>query len=306
MDSLKRISFPREGFAKIATLWRSLRHLFQIIRPVNVLLLFVGAWVGGILEINEYAFSPPYYKQLLIAALSAALIGSGANALNDYFDISIDAINKPSRPLPSRKLSPTLAWHAGWLLLTLGWLLSLSLSSLHVLVASLAILLSYLYNRKLKHYPLVGNGLVAALVALGILYGSLTTGLPEIGWIGSLFAFLVMFIRELIKDAEDINGDRAAQLHTFPIAYGIPATCKVLRILILITLFLTPFPYLLGLFSAWYLLFIGITDGLLWYIYGALFLKNPPDAHWATLSLAAKLGAIAGIIALTTGRLTSI
>ena len=266
------------------------RAWIALLRPLNVLMFLGGVLLGGLLEGELSALTHP---ELWIAALSATLIGGAANALNDYFDRETDRINHPHRPLPAGDLPPAAALRGSLCGFTGGVLLALLLSPLHVAIAVAAILVLVLYNRWLKHLPLIGNIIVALTVATSLLYGAFVISPSTRASFAALFAFLVMLAREMVKDVEDLPGDLAAHTRTLPALLGPRRTLQLARTIIILTLFLSVLPYLLGYMYTVYLVGIAVTDLMLLL---ALDMQNPSQS-----SKRLKIGALLGMLTLALG-----
>ena len=207
--------------ARLTERVRRISTLGRLVRPLNVVMFFAGVALGGLLAAGTDAFSGAEGRALAFAMLSAALIGAGANAINDVFDLAIDRVNRPSRPLPSGELTVGAArsvWAAGSALgLGLGALVSWA----HLAIAAGSVALLYGYSARLKRLPLAGNVAVALVLGLAILYGGLAVG-PATGalWLGAAFAFGSTLAREIAKDLEDVAGDAADGARTLPIVLG--------------------------------------------------------------------------------------
>lgn len=241
-----------------------LHALFRLTRPGNVLMFFVGVGLGGVLVAGEAAFTGANGVRLLLAAVSAAAMGAAANALNDVFDLDIDRINRPDRPLASG----TLPLAAGWGVWAVGSLLGVGLSVLlspaHVAIATAAVALSFLYDAWLKRVPLAGNLVVSAVIAVTlIVYGGWAVGDPFPAFIGAGFAFLTNLARELIKDIEDMAGDAEVQARTWPLVVGARWAAWTAVAVLGLTVLLTPVPYLAFGYAELYLLLILPTSALL-------------------------------------------
>jgi geranylgeranylglycerol-phosphate geranylgeranyltransferase len=149
------------------------------------------------------------------------LIGGAGYIINDVFDYPIDCINRPERPLPSGRMTPRFAWFYGMFLFTLGIGLSWMTGSLaSVGVAMLNSLLLFYYARRFKMATLSGNFIVALLAFTPFLYGGLVTGNTRHGAILGLFAAFLTLIRELVKDLEDVDGDRQLGGRTLAVIAG--------------------------------------------------------------------------------------
>lgn len=184
----------------------------------------------------------------LLLVLATLLISAAAYAINDYFDLRIDRINKPQRIILGKAISRRKAILAHTLLsfagTILGFILAWRIGYWPLALVFVAIpALLWLYSLRYKRRFLVGNLLVAFLSAFVILlvwiveYRSM---LPELALnqlipqltifarVYAFFAFFTTLVREIIKDAEDIRGDAKAGCRTIPVVLGIPATRRLL------------------------------------------------------------------------------
>ena len=196
--------------------------LVRLVRPLNVVMFFAGVALGGLLAAGLPAFSGVQGRALALAMGSAALIGAGANAINDVFDLAIDRVNRPDRPLPSGAVSVGAARVLWGVASALGVGVSTLLSVKHLGIAVFSVLLLYGYSAHLKRTPLAGNLAVALVLALALLYGGLAVA--PTGWgvllLGAGFAFGSTLAREVAKDVEDAVGDATEGARTLPLVAG--------------------------------------------------------------------------------------
>lgn len=173
--------------------------------------------------------------------LASVLIAAGGYVINDYFDVNIDEVNKPEALVVDKIIGRrwAMAWH--FMLSSAGLICTaLALSSVrqgYLLLINLGcIVLLWLYSTRFKKSFLIGNFLIAVLVAWSILIVFVAKTDPR-GWahgadpqqlrlyrfalLYGAFAFLATLARELIKDVEDMEGDRRYGCTTLPIAWGI-------------------------------------------------------------------------------------
>ncbi|GAB3229756.1 geranylgeranylglycerol-phosphate geranylgeranyltransferase [Hymenobacter seoulensis] len=164
----------------------------------------------------------PAFGLLVVAALSIAAAGY---IINDYYDVKIDAINRPARLVVGRVVNRRHAMLAHLLLSGLGVLVSGSLSPVLGLVNLGSALLLWGYSVRFKRVALVGNVSIATLTGALVLLPELQarTG-TEAVWVYALAAFLLTVVREIIKDVEDMRGDAQHDCRTLPIVWGIVRT----------------------------------------------------------------------------------
>jgi len=169
----------------------------------------------------------------LVLVLIVTLITAAGNVVNDYCDRDIDIINRPERPIPSGSVPPRAAPVYAALLFIIGILASLAASPLCLVIAIFNSLLLVVYAARLKGMPLVGNIAVSYLASSIFLFGGALSGmdgllqnLPLVG-----ITFLAMLSRELLKDAEDVEGDKEGGAETLPILIGVRKTCILAAVL---------------------------------------------------------------------------
>lgn len=285
----------------------------QLVRWSN--LFFLGAliyvmekWVVvPILDDVAFGEQLPWYILLLIAA-ATILIAAGGYVINDYFDIKIDRINRPDQLIVTQYISKENAMRLSIGLSGVGmvcglvaaWLLRSS--TIAILFAIIPGLL-WFYSSSYKRLLIVGNVTIALLSALSPMMVAIanvaqlqlkySTILPYTtlehdiyAWVGgfSLFAFLLTWIREIVKDLQDQMGDRELECHSMPIVWGNIVTKIVVTALIVLTTVLIgwfwysllPFDHSWQSFSTRYIVLAIIIPlwGALWLLWAA---KIPSD-----------------------------
>ncbi|WP_226481712.1 geranylgeranylglycerol-phosphate geranylgeranyltransferase [Natrinema amylolyticum] len=235
------------------------RGLLELTRPVNVIaasvLTFIGAFVAGGVGEEPVAVA---------AAVGATALAVGAgNAINDYFDREIDRINQPGRAIPRGAVSPRGALAFSIVLFVGAVAFALTLPPLAIAIAGVNLLALIAYTEVFKGLPGLGNALVAYLVGSTFLFGAAAVG--EIGPAIVLFvlAAIATLTREIIKDVEDIEGDREEGLHTLPIAIGERRALAVAAVLLVLAVVASPIPFLRGEFGVAYLLVVVPADAVM-------------------------------------------
>ncbi len=263
-----------------------------MIRPLNISLgilsVLISAWLLSALDVRG---------PLLLASAIVALFTAAANLTNDVFDLEIDKINRPSRPLPSGTVSKREAMVLAFLLLLVGTLAAFYLSQPARLIALVIVLpLLILYTPVLKNIPLAGNVTIAGILGAVFLFSeaALTARVREM-WIPAALAFGLSFIRELVKDMQDMPGDRKMGLKTFPVRFGFRPSLIVVTFLVLILCLFAPLPYVRDLYGKWYFfsLIFGVEVPLILSIF--YLWKNPTSDVSGKISGVLKLTTIAGM-----------
>ena len=232
---------------------------FEITRPLTSFLAALGAVIGAV--ISGLPFSIFYFFIFLVVFL---LSGAGM-VINDYYDIEIDRINAPKRPLPSGRIKKEDAFIFGLFLFTLGILFSAFLNIYCFLLAAFNSVLEFLYARRFKKGFLFGNILVSYFTASTFLFGALITFDFKIIWVISSMAFLANMGREIYKGIEDIRGDKKLKLETLPIVSGKKSAREIAQGFIALAIVLSPLPYLSGFLNSIYLKIVSIPNILFLY-----------------------------------------
>lgn len=210
----------------------SLKGYLIITRPVN-------AVAAGIASVVAYFIATTtLVPSVVLPFLVVALITAAGNVINDFFDVEIDRVNRPDRPIPSGQVSLPAARAFAVTLFLAGILVSLGTNGLCIAIAVINTFLLICYAARLKRLPLVGNITVSYLAASMFLFGGAFNGLQGLVNVVpfSVMTFFAMMARELVKDAEDVEGDKASGAATIPIRYGILKTtilalvCAVLAV----------------------------------------------------------------------------
>jgi geranylgeranylglycerol-phosphate geranylgeranyltransferase len=269
---------------------------FELSRPLNVLIAFLTIFIAAAVT-GEFRLS----RDLWLAAFSTACIMIGANVINDIYDLGIDRINKPGRPLPAGKLSVGESWVYFAIVYITGWSIAALINRYMFLIAFSTGIVLIFYSVKFKRTILLGNMIVSFTTALAFIYGGLAAGRVEATYFPALFAFLFHFGREVIKDLQDIQGDRQAGAVTFPVRYGHKPSFMLTLTIFLILILVTLIPYILKIYSSAYLLVVGlgIYPVLAWVLY--ITWKTPQPKALGTASMMLKLDMFIGLLAIFVG-----
>jgi len=212
----------------------------KIIRPLNLMLLaLVQLLIKFVLFDTfqvEVAMNSYQFLWLLIATLAIAAAG---NVVNDIYDIEIDKVNKPDKVVVGKKIPEKRAFTYYIFLNSMGVISGFvlanqlgkpGLAAIFIVISALL----YIYSTQLKAMLLVGNIVISLLVAFSLLivlifdlYPIAVNGLSEaqinvsrLVFHYAIFAFVINLMRELVKDLEDINGDKKGDIRTLAIAMG--------------------------------------------------------------------------------------
>lgn len=306
------------------------KDIMRLVRWSNLLFLAALVWLMekwvAVPVLDKAAFGEqlPWYVLLLVGA-AIVLIAAGGYIINDYFDVKIDRINRPDEVIVTRSVSKPAAMRLSVVLSGVGvvcgivvamLLRSMTLGIIFVLVPGLL----WFYSSSYKRLFMVGNltiallaGLTPMIVAmtnvaqLQLLYEAILpyTSLEHdlYAWLGgfALFAFLLTWIREIVKDLQDQMGDRELECHSMPVVWGEKWTKVFVTLLIVSALALIghlwwhvlPFPTSWTSLSTRYIV-LGIVIpllGSLWLLWSA---KIPSD--YKTCQQVIKLTMLLGML----------
>lgn len=229
-----------------------------------------------------------------------ALITSAGNTINDYFDAEIDAVNRPDRPIPAGSVNRESARVFAVILFIAGIAVSLFTTPLCIAIALFNSFLLFAYAARLKKLPLAGNGAVAYLSASMFLFGGALNGWESLVHILPIAAitFFAMLARELLKAAEDVEGDKMGGADTFPIRFGVLPTVRFAFVCAGLGVVTSILPYLW--WGAWYLAGIFIVDIIIMVAASKAVLCRTPECVKASkASTLLKAGFFASLIVFT-------
>ncbi len=262
-----------------------------------------------------------YFVMLVVASVCIAAAG---NIINDYFDLNIDQINKPHKVIVDKIINRR--WVIFWHLLlsiigiTLGFIIDINTPVKFLGVANLiSVIILFFYSVSLKKKFLIGNILISLLTAWVILvitycetnhllnvfkngHSLEVDKLSRLTFLYAGFAFIISLIREIVKDMEDIEGDRTYGCKTMPILLGLNATKVFVTVwltvliiaMLLVQFYVLQFGWWFWISASYCLLFIIVP--LIW-IFIKLF-SAQTAAQFHTISTVVKVVMLMGIMSM--------
>lgn len=252
-------------------------------------LLFFWVLVGSSLYVKNW-----------FLILATFFIAAGGYIINDYFDVKIDLINKPNKVIIGKGIPRKYALLIHTVLSSIGVAFGFFAGLKVMIVCVFCSGLLWVYSAFLKREAFWGNIVVAFLgsVSLLMIYFHAKEGL-SILILFSLFAFFGTWIREIIKDMEDIKGDRENGCRTLPVIWGIPKTRSMVIILTIILIVIMTFGsfYLLGP-NKRFLLYI-LVNACLWVLLLVQLEKADTKKAFSQMSSYCKILLLLGIFGAT-------
>ena len=273
----------------------------EILRPGNALM---GAISIILVAIIDKTISIPIILAMIVVFFETA----AGNVINDYFDYNIDLVNKPERPIPSGRISLKNGKNYAYFLFLAGTVCGFLISYLTdnwipFIIVLIADVILYLYAYKLKTTPLIGNLAVGFMTGFGFVFGGFTINNPDIILTSiflGFFAFVMTTAREIVKDIEDVEGDKKDGARTLPILIGKKTPAILATILIIVDCALCPLLYVYHIFGTLYLIIIAIA--VILFIYSAiLILKSQDEATAHKSSKLLKIGMLIAFLSFALG-----
>ena len=273
----------------------------EILRPGNALM---GAISIILVAIVDKTISIP----IILAMIAVFFETAAGNVINDYFDYNIDLVNKPERPIPSGRISLKNGKNYAYFLFLAGTVCGFLISYLTdnwipFIIVLIADVILYLYAYRLKTTPLIGNLAVGFMTGFGFVFGGFTINNPNIIMTSiflGFFAFVMTTAREIVKDIEDVEGDKKDGARTLPILIGKKTPAILATILIIVDCVLCPLLYVYHIFGTLYLIIIAIA--VILFIYSAiLILKSQDEATAHKSSKLLKIGMLIAFLSFALG-----
>ncbi|GEP50955.1 prenyltransferase [Flavobacterium noncentrifugens] len=225
-----------------------MKHFFKLIRYQNLLMLALMQlilrygfliWQKIPLALNDF--------QYILLVFSTVLIAAAGYVINNIFDQETDGENKPKHVIVGKYISEAMAYNIYVGLNISGVAIGFYLANVIEKPGFAAIFIFiaatlYLYATSLKQMLVVGNVIIALLLAVSVLIVPVFDMFPMI-YNGNrevmatvfsvisdyaVFAFILNLIREMVKDLEDVDGDYNQGMNTLPIALGRKRTSKLI------------------------------------------------------------------------------
>ena len=251
------------------------RAIFELLRPELPIAAGVCVVAGQIVALARL----PSPTLALLGFLTGFLISGSAMVTNDYFDLEVDRVNHPNRPLPSGRVTMLELWTLTALLTITGLTSAALISSLNLVLAAATWLIAIAYNWKLKETGLPGNIMVATSVGMTFVFGGATAGRIGKGIVlifGAL-AFLFDLGEEIAGGAMDVRGDEKRRVKSLALIYGRETALKITAIIFFCFGILSFAPYVLGWLGFPYLILVTLTDFLLAYFTLKLIRSKSPE-----------------------------
>jgi geranylgeranylglycerol-phosphate geranylgeranyltransferase len=252
------------------------RGLLDLIRPVNCVMIGFAVIVGAF--VSKPSSVP--WLQLALGFSTGFFLCAYSMSVNDIYDLEVDRVNRPDRPIPSGRVSVRQATTLSLAMLAAGVVCAfLSLIPLAVVIALAYAFLSWLYNAKAKRTGLAGNLIVASSLAIPFIYGGAVSG----GSIGgslllmmALTAFFSGVGREVVKSMADVEGDAKREVNSIARTRGLGFASGVGAFFFVLAVLTSWVPLVTGLANQVYTYGVIVPDAIFIYLAVAIVFRHDP------------------------------
>lgn len=212
-----------------------LLSLFSVVRGYNILIIVLAQYFTSIfilaphIRLRNVILDPNLF---VIVLASSGVIAAGY-IINNFYDREKDLINRPQKTMLDRLVSQQTKLTGYFILNFLSVVLASYVSFRAVLFFSFYVFAIWFYSHKLKKFPVIGN-IVASILAITPFFAVFIyyKNFDEVIFVHATFLFLMLMMREMIKDLGNLSGDMAQNYKTIPVVYGEHASKKILSALI--------------------------------------------------------------------------
>ena len=273
--------------------------MFSVVRGYNILVIVIAQYLAAIyiLAYNKPLKSVLLDVNLFMLVLASAATIAGGYIINNFYDSEKDLINRPQKSKLDRLVSQNTKLSFYFVLNFIAVVMASYVSFKPVIFFSVYIFGIWFYSHKLKKLPFVGNLTSAILTivpffAIFMYYKNFETVI----FVHALFLFLIISMRELTKDLENIKGDLLQNYKTVPIVYGEKASKVMLVILSGLTLI--PTYLLINCFEVGYMDIYFYLCTILLLVFLLLLRKSKTKSHYLLLHNILKFIIVAGVFSI--------
>lgn len=273
--------------------------LFSVVRGYNILVIVIAQYLTSvyILAHNRLLRDVVLDVNLLMLVLASAATIAGGYIINNFYDSEKDVINRPLKSRLDKLVSQNTKLSFYFVLNFVAVIMASSVSFRAVIFFSIYIFGIWFYSHKLKKMPFIGNITSAVLTitpffAIFIYYKNF----ESVIFVQAIFLFLIISMRELTKDLENLKGDLALGYKTIPVIYGE----NLSKIMLTVLAFLTLIPITLLLYKyevgrMYYFFYLSI---VLLILFLALMWKSNSKMHYLILHNILKFIIVAGVFSI--------
>ena len=279
---------------------KKIKGAIQLFRPELPFAAGICVVLGEIITLGGF----PHLREFVLGFACGFFLSGAALTLNDYFDIEVDKVNAPERPIPSGLLTAAEAVLLTIFATLIGLAAAFLISKVALIISVIFWAVGVLYNWRFKAKGLWGNLMVASSVGVTFILGGMTVGQPlnKIVWFFGLTAFLIDLAEEIAGDAMDMEGDKKRDSQSIALRMGRDAALRLTAFLFLLVVLLSFVPFVFGWLGVSYLLLVAIMD-ITVVFFTIRLLKSKTSTAGRSAMRGIYLGALFGMLAFIVGQL---
>lgn len=273
--------------------------MFSVVRGYNILIIVLAQYLASIyiLAHDKPVKTVVLDGHLLLLVLASATVIAGGYIINNFYDSEKDLINRPKKSMLDRLVRQNTKLSFYFVLNFLAVIIASYVSFRAVVFFSVYIFAIWFYSHKLKKLPFIGN-LVSAILTITpffIIFVYYKNFEPVV-FVHAMFLFLIIAMRELIKDLENLQGDLLQSYHTIPVVYG-EQTSKIM-LAILTALTLIPMGLLISIYQVGKMNYYFILVGGLLVVFQFMLWKSHSKSHYVVLHNILKFIIVLGVLSI--------
>jgi 4-hydroxybenzoate polyprenyltransferase len=257
----------------------------ELARPFTMLAPFVGIFSGALIAMGQYHDYSLLWKGV-VAGLVGSLLNAASNAINQYYDLDIDLINKPDRPIPSKRMTVSQAMVFAWILYVICFALAILVNPAYVIVVFVTTLFTWGYSAppvRFKNNGILANIAMAVPRGIMMIVGGWIAIKPDqwnnpTPWLIGLVMFLFVVGAASTKDFADVKGDKAGGAMTVVVVYGLRKAAWIIAPFLVIPYLAIPLIVLLAPQGVMRPQAIWLSLLAIWGAYTAWLIVRDPDS----------------------------
>ena len=273
--------------------------LFSVVRGYNILVVVIAQYLASV---YIFAHNKPVKAvlldvNLLMLVLASSATIAGGYIINNFYDSEKDLINRPRKTMLDRLVSQNTKLSFYFVLNFLAVVFASYVSFKAVIFFALYIFAIWFYSHRLKKQPMIGN-LVSAILTVTPFFAIFIyyQNFEKVVFAHGLFLFLLISMRELTKDLENIKGDLALDYRTVPVVYGEKVSKSMLTVVAIVTIIVAI--ALILFFKIGYMYYFFYFSIVLLFIFLIILWKSNKKNHYLILHNVLKFIIVAGVFSI--------
>jgi len=279
------------------------KDAIEILRPINGLMGGLTVIIG-ILNTRIGIDPITLIFNVIFGVLTYFFISGSSMVINDYYDIEIDKINRPERPIPRGSITlkqAKILWIITVLIGTIFTIIPSVLFNIGYLITIIVVFMAFigwLYAAWGKKSGFLGNIIVGISFSIGLIYGAMLNNsiIPPYIYYFFLTSFFLLLSREVIKGCEDVEGDKNEGVKTLAIRIGIKKSTMVSMIFAIVAIFFYILPYFTVINQLLFLISMVFGLAVVFFAVILMLKGNLVNKDFKKVSLLLKIGAFLGLI----------